>query len=131
MEALHPGTVAQQPMRSKTLAFTRERQLCEQISYASNLLRITTVDPCFITPGNQFLQILIRHSGMRPFLKQECQILFDIKAMSLCHFHHGVDGSAGMGPAGSIAEQPVAAPNSYRANAVFAGVFGEAAAAIL
>ena len=48
--------------------------------------------------------------------------VFHVQAMCLGHLHHGIDGSAGMGSAGSITEQPVLSADSERTNAVLSAL---------
>ena len=53
------------------------------LSYASYLLCIFTISSGFITPRNQFLQFLLCHACVRPFLQEESEILLHVQAMSL------------------------------------------------
>ena len=93
--------------------------------------RRSAVSTGIITPGHQLFQLGIGHIFAGPCIEQEHQIVFNVQAVSFCHFHHRIYPGAGVCPGGSVAEQPVLTANSKGTDGVFAQVVGETAPAIL
>ena len=102
-------------------------------SLASILLckRRSAVSTGIIIPGHQLFQLGIGHIFVGPCIEQEHQVVFNVLAVSFCHFHHRICSGAGVSPSGGVAEQPVLAANGEGADAVFAGIIGQTASAIL